>query len=280
MRFSANISTLWRESPFMERLQRARAAGFEAVEFWWPRGEDLQQLAARVRELGLRVVLFNFDAGDMPAGDRGLLSDPARHQGFREHVPVALELARALGCRRLNALVGLRIESLPLEEQLELARQNVAWAADQAAPHGIEVLIEPVNTHENGPYLLPTVEEAVAFIRAVGRDNVRLQYDLYHAQVMLGERPREAELLELFDAHRELISHVQIADWPGRGQPGSGSLDFQQILSALEERGYAGYVGLEYIPRGVGTDESLRWLPREARAGDARPSQILLAEGR
>ncbi len=280
MRFSANISTLWREVPFLERPEKARQAGFEAIEFWWPSGEDLQLLEAQVRELGLRVVLFNFDAGDMPSGDRGLLSDPAREHMFRENVPVALELARALGCKRLNALVGLRIETMPLEEQLELARRNIAWAAEQAAPHDIDVLVEPVNTHENGPYLLPTVEEAVAFIRSVGRDNVRLQYDLYHAQVMLGERPRETELLELFGAYREVISHVQIADWPGRGQPGSGSLDFQRIFEALEDQGYAGYVGLEYIPRGVDTDESLRWLPREARAGDAQPSQILLAEGR
>ncbi|MDP9006017.1 MAG: TIM barrel protein, partial [Actinomycetota bacterium] len=147
---------LFKELDFTDRFGRAAEAGFAAVEFWWPSGEDLGGVEAAVKEAALQVTLFNFDAGDMPAGDRGLLSDPERHQEFRDNVPVALELARSLECPRLNALVGLEIEGVDTAEQLELAADNVGWAADQAAEHGIEVMIEAVNTFENGPYLLPT----------------------------------------------------------------------------------------------------------------------------
>src|SRR5947209_10612701 len=170
----------------MERFGKAAEAGFKAVEFWWPTGQNLQEVIAAVKDAGLTVDLFNFDAGNMPTGDRGLLSDPVRQAQFRENVPVALDLATQLGTRKLNALVGRQLPDLTRDEQLELARKNVAWAADQARQQSIEILIEAVNTFENGPYLLSRTEQVARFIESVGRENVKLQYDVYHMQRMEG----------------------------------------------------------------------------------------------
>src|SRR5215207_4353809 len=160
MRFCANISLLFAEVPFLERFAAARSAGFDAVEMWWPRGENLDAVEAAVADAGVEVVLLNFDAGDMPAGDRGLLSDPAREHEFHANVPVALALADAIGCTRLNALVGFG--------DLDLARRNVRRAADAAARQGASILIEAVNTFENGPYLLSNTRDSASFVRSVG----------------------------------------------------------------------------------------------------------------
>src|ERR671917_1414938 len=156
MRFSANVSILFKEAPFLERFGRAAATGFSAVEFWWPSGEDLGAIERAVEDAELRVALMNFDAGDMAAGDRGLVSDPEREERFRENVPVALELARSLGCQSMNVLVGHTLVGMDREEQLALARRNVGFAADEARKVGIGVLVEAVNTFEKGPYLLHT----------------------------------------------------------------------------------------------------------------------------
>jgi hydroxypyruvate isomerase len=260
MRFCANVSLLFAEHPFLERFAHARAVGFDAVELWWPSGEDLAAVAAAVREADLDVALLNFDAGDMSAGDRGLLSDPERVATFQDGVPVALELARELGVRRLNALVGLRVGAISLEEQLALARENVRFAADAALGQGAEVLIEAVNTFENGPYLLSTTSAALDFVAAVDRPNVRVQYDAYHMQRM------EGNLAATIKRHLDSIAHIQIADSPGRGEPGTGEIAYDWLLGWIDSLGYAGFVGLEYKPSEGDTDRSLAWLPREARA--------------
>ena len=207
-----DLSMLFKEADFVERFGRAAEAGFAAVEFWWPSGEDLGRVEAAVKDAGLQVALFNFDAGDMASGDRGLLSDPERQQEFRDNVPVSLELARSVGCRRLNALVGLALEGVDTAEQLELARDNVAWAADQAAEHGIDVMIEAVNTFENGPYLLATTKAAADFVDRVGRDNVKLQYDAYHMQRMEGN---------VVATVRERIASIATSRLPTRPTGGS-----------------------------------------------------------
>jgi hydroxypyruvate isomerase len=263
MRFCANVSMLFKDAPFVERFGRAAAAGFSAVEFLWPAGEDLGEVEAAIRDAGLTVALFNIYAGDMPAGDRGLLSDPERQDGFRENVPVALELAGRLGCRKMNALVGLELAGVGREEQLRLASENVAWAADRAAEYGVAVMIEAVNTIENGPYLLHTTEQTAGFVRSVGRENVALQYDVYHMQRM------EGNLTANIREHIGIIGHVQVADSPDRGEPGTGEICYGYVLGVLQELGYSGYVGLEYNPTTQRTEESLSWLPEEMRAGDA-----------
>ena len=270
MRFCPNLSMLFKEVDFVDRFASASETGFTAVEFWWPSGEDLASVEAAIKDAELHVALFNFDAGDMPGGDRGLLSDPERQQEFRDNVPVAIELARSVGCPRLNALVGLELDGIDTEEQFRLARDNVGWAADQAAEHGIEVMIEAVNTFENGAYLLYTTGAAAQFVEQVGRDNVKLQYDAYHMQRM------EGNVVATLRQHAGSITHVQVADSPDRGEPGTGELNYRFIFTALEELPYEGFVGLEYKPTTETTEESLAWLPREKRGGDVRVEDLNL----
>ena len=270
MRFSANVSILFKESPFLERFGRAREAGFSTVEFWWPSGEDVAEVERAVRDAGLSVALFNFDAGDMPSGDRGLVSDPGRVEQFRENVPVALDLARKLGCRRMNVLVGHEKEGMGREEQLALARENVAFAADGAKEAGVTVLVEAVNTFENGPYLLYTTGQAVQFARSVGRENVKIQHDLYHMQRM------EGNLVATLKENIGAIGHVQLADSPGRGEPGTGEIHYPFVLAELERLSYDGYVGLEYNPTTGTTEESLGWLPEAGRGADVPVSDLRL----
>jgi hydroxypyruvate isomerase len=270
MRFSANVSILFKEIPFLERFGRAAASGFSAVEFWWPSDEDPDEVGRAVKDSGVEVALFNFDAGDMPAGDRGLVSDPERERQFRENVPVALDLARSLGCTRMNVLVGHEIEGLDHEEQLALARENVRFAAEVAGAADVTVMVEAVNTFENGPYLLNTTRQAVEFVRSVGRDNVKVQHDLYHMQRM------EGNLVANLREHIGTIGHVQIADSPGRGEPGTGEIHYPYVLAALEDLDYSGYVGLEYNPTTETTEESFAWLPEEIRGGNVSVSDLKL----
>ena len=269
MRFSANVSILFKEVPFLERFGRAREAGFSAVEFWWPSGEDLGDVEAAIGDAGLTVALFNFDAGDMPGGERGLVGDPDRVGQFRENVPVALDLARRLDCRRMNVLVGHEKDGMDREEQLALAGENVAFAADGAREAGVTVVVEAVNTFENGPYLLPTTGQAVEFVKGVGR-GVKIQHDLYHMQRM------EGNLVATLREHVEHIGHVQIADSPGRGEPGTGEIQYPFVLAELENLGYDGYVGLEYNPATGTTGESFGWLPEQGRGGDVAVSDLKL----
>ena len=206
MKFCANVSILFKDAPFLERFERAAAAGFPAVELWWPAGERLDEIEDAVARAGLGVALINFDAGDMPAGDRGLLADPDRAHAFRENVPVALDLARRIGCERMNALVGLERSPGERDAQLTLAAENVHSAADQAAPHGIDITIEAVDTFENSPYLVHTTRQAAAFIDTVDRPNVRIQWDAYHMQRM------EGNLVATF-AGASRLNGQQFATW-------------------------------------------------------------------
>jgi hydroxypyruvate isomerase len=263
MRFSVNVSILFTDVPLLERFARAREAGFDAVELWWPSGEDPEAVRAAIEDAGVEVVLINFDAGDMPGGDRGLISDPERQEAFRANVPVALELAAAVGCTKLNALAGHELPDLERDAQLELARENVRFAADAAAEQGAQVLIEAVNTYENGPYLIPRTAVASEFVESVERDNVALQYDVYHMQRM------EGDLTATIERHFAEIAHIQVADSPGRGEPGTGEINFDYVFQRITELGYDGHIGLEYKPQGGDTEASLGWLPRERRGDRA-----------
>ncbi len=269
MKFSANLSTLYRDAHFLDRFRLAAEAGFSAVEFWWPT-ENLKDVEAAVKQSRLHVAVFNFAGGEMAAGERGLLSNPATFDEFRENVPVALELATRLECQKLNLLVGLALEGVPRQEQLELARKGLRWAARQAAAADVEVLVEALNTRDLPGYLLDNSRDAVAFIQSVGEPNVRLLYDVYHMQRM------EGNLTANLREHKEYIGHIQIADSPDRGEPGTGEINFPYVLQVIEELGYDGYVGLEYLPRSTDTESSLRWLPRELRASDVAISDLRL----
>jgi hydroxypyruvate isomerase len=254
LRFSPNLSILWQDVPLEERFARAAAAGFGAVELWWPGPETAERLPELTGEAGVRLALLNFDAGDMAAGDRGLASDPDRRAQLRENVPSALRIAAACGCTRLNLLLGLRRDGLGLDDQLALARENVRDAAALAAEQGATVLVEAVNECENGPYLVTRTADAAAFVESVGLPNVRLQYDAYHMQRMEGDLATNLERVW------PLVGHVQVADAPGRNQPGTGEINYRFLLGLLERKGYDGYVGLEYKPLDGRTDESFGWI--------------------
>lgn len=260
MRFCPNIHTLYTEVPLLERFSLAATSGFSAVEFWWPRGEDLDALITAIHSAGVEVALFTFDPGDQDLGDRGLAGVPGREAEFRENVPLALELATRLGCPRLTAGIGLECDGVDRDAQLELAVQNVRWAADQARPLDIDVLIEAVNTIDNGPYLLPRTRDAVWFIEQVDRPNVVLQHDIYHMQRM------EGDLAETLRRHIGAIAHIQIADSPQRQEPGTGEINYAFLFATLHELRYEGFVGLEYHPS-ESTGQSLSWLSSAARHG-------------
>lgn len=271
MRFCANLSILFKEAPLLDRFGLAAEAGFSAVEFWWPGHEaDLSDVERAAKDAGLAVALFNFDAGDMPNGDRGLVGDPERQEQFRENVPVALELARSLGCERMNVLAGHEKEGMERVEQLTFARENVAFAAEKARAAGVTVMVEAVNTFENGPYLLHTTEQAVSFVESVGRTNVQVQHDFYHMQRM------EGNLVANLRRYIEHVGHVQVADSPGRGEPGTGEIHYPFVLAELEKLGYDGYVGLEYNPTTQTTEGSLGWIPRELRASGGAVADLKL----
>ena len=262
LRYDVNVSILLKEHPFLERFDAAARLGFGAVEFWWPSGEDPAEVARRVRDAGVEVVLFNLDAGDMQAGDRGLLNDPGRSERLRRNVPAALELAERAGCTRLNALAGHWRAGVDPAEQLAMVRENVAWIAEQAAASGVTVMIEAVNSLQNGPYLFTTTADTLAFIDSIGAENVQYQYDVYHMQRM------EGNVVATLTAHIDRIGHIQIADSPGRHEPGTGELSYPYILHTLEALGYGGFIGLEYNPSGS-SEASFRWLPPDRRAGIA-----------
>ncbi|MGO9503296.1 MAG: hydroxypyruvate isomerase family protein [Streptosporangiaceae bacterium] len=253
MFFAPNLSMLWADLPLPERFERAARAGFGAVELWWP-GADAELLPGLTSRWGLRLALLNFDGGDLAVGDRGLAADPRRREQLRAHVPAALKIAQTCGCRRLNLLIGLRQERYSLTGQLECARDNVTWAADRAAQAGCEVMIEAINTIDNGPYLLTTTAAAAAFAREVDRPNVRLQYDVYNMQRM------EGDITSTLDRYWDLISHIQIADAPGRNEPGTGEINYRHVLDHLARKGYQGAVGLEYRPRTGRPEDSFGWL--------------------
>jgi hydroxypyruvate isomerase len=250
-RFCANVSLLFSELPLLERFAAARAAGFECVEMHWHRDVTPDQVLAAIEESSLQVALLNFDGGDTGSGDRGLLADPRRCREFLDNVPVALELAAAVGCRRLNALIGRRVDGLSPAEQLALARENVMFAADAAGRQGAEVLIEALNSRDTPGCLISSTATASELARSTGRANVRLQFDAYHMHRM-GE-----DLVATIRSHAAEIAHVQLADDPGRGDPGTGVIDFRSLLGALDQLQYDGWIGLEYLPPDGDTGASL-----------------------
>jgi len=269
LRYDVNLSMLFTELPVLQRPAAAAAAGFDAVEFWWPfdvavpPDAEVDRFVRAVTDAGVRLVGLNFFAGDMPAGDRGLVSWPGRTAEFRDAVQVAVGIAAQLGCRAFNALYGNRVDGADPAEQDELAVENLAFAADAASRIDGIVLVEPVSGAPRYP--LRTAADALAVIDRLPRpETVRLLADLYHLQVNGDDL--DAVVHRLVDR----IGHVQIADAPGRHEPGTGSLDIDGSLAKLAAGGYDGFVGLEYRPTGT-SEESFHWLPRERRSS-ARPS--------
>ena len=268
--YLVNCSLLFTEEPLLQQPAAARAAGFSAVEFWWPFAtpvppdREVDTFVAAVQEAGVALVGLNFFAGDLAGPDCGVLSIPGRGGQFRDNIDVTAGIGERLGVRGFNALYGNRVDGVAPEAQDELAIENIALAAKAAAGIGATVLIEPVSGPK--PYPLRMAGDAVAVVqraRAAGAANVGFLCDLYHLA------SNGDDLDAAIAAHAGVTAHVQIADAPGRGEPGSGELDLDRYLSALEDHGYRGWVSLEYKPTTT-TEASLAWLPRERRAGEGQ----------
>ena len=269
-RFDVNLSILFTELPLLERPAAARAAGFSAVELWWPfdvavpTDREVDALVAAAQDAGVRLVGLNFFAGDMPGGDRGLVSWPARAGELRDNLDVAVGLGQRLGCTAFNALYGNRVDGSTPEAQDDLATEQLALAAAAAGRVGGVVLVEAVSGAPRYP--LRTAADAVAVLdrveRETGAANLRFLCDLYHLAV------NGDDLDKVIATHTGRTGHVQIADAPGRHQPGTGRLDLDGHLRRLATAGYDGWVGLEYTPSGASAD-SFDWLPPERRSAGA-----------
>ncbi len=252
-KFAANLSMLFTELPFLERFAAARAAGFSAVEYLFPYEFPKEELAARLRAHGLKQVLHNLPAGDWAAGERGIACHPGRVDEFRAGVERAILYANALDCGQLNCLAGKLPATVSPEQARATLVANLRHAADRLRSAGIRLLVEPINSHDIPGFFLTCTEQAIEVIREVGDDNLLLQYDIYHAQRM------EGELAATLQRHLPNIGHIQVADNPGRNEPGTGEINYAFLFRHLDALGWKGYVGCEYRPR-AGTVEGLAWM--------------------
>jgi len=258
-RFSANLTMLWTELPVLERFRAAAEAGFRRVEILFVHELDPAAVERTLREHRLELVLFDPRPGDWAKGERGLLSVPGREAEFLQTVKDAIAAAQRFGTRRLNALAGIPPPGKSREEARRTAVANLQAAAPLVAKAGLTLLVENINTVDMPGYFAATPEIALDLVQAADSPNVRFQLDQYHAG-MMGKDARD-----VLRRHLARIGHVQIADVPGRHQPGTGRQPIPEFLSLLDELGYDGSVGLEYRPQGT-TDEGLAWLPRDRRA--------------
>ena len=254
-RFCANLSMMFTELPFLDRFAAAAEAGFTAVEFLFPYDHPAAEIGAKLEAAGLEQVLFNMPPGDWAMGERGMACLPGRQAEFRDGVKRALEYAAVLGNKRLHCMAGLLPAGLPQATAASLYATNLAWACEQAHAAGVLIVIEPINHRDMPGFFLNTTGHAAAVVEAIGRDRLAILFDIYHCQVTEGDvTSRMAKLLPL-------IGHIQLADVPGRNEPGTGELNWPYIFGRVDALGYDGWIGCEYRPAGK-TDDGLGWFSR------------------
>jgi len=257
-RFAANLTMLFTELPFLDRFAAAAKAGFEAVEFLFPYAYPAAEIRQRLDAHGLALVLHNLPAGDWDAGERGIACHPDRVAEFREGVAQALVYARALGVKQLNCLAGKAPQGVADEVLRETFVENLRFAAAELKKAGLRLLIEPINTFDIPGFYLNRTVQAVSILVEVGADNAFVQYDIYHAQRM------EGELAATVHKYLPRIGHIQLADNPGRNEPGSGEINYAFLFAHLDRIGYDGWIGCEYKPATT-TEAGLGWRQRLAR---------------
>lgn len=260
-RFAANLSMLFTEVPFLERFERAANAGFEAVEFLFPYAHTVEEIQARLNATGLKIVLHNLPAGDWDAGERGIACDPARVDEFRAGVAKAVTYAHALGVPQLNCLAGKAPAGVDAATLRRTFVENLRFAAAALNVAGLRLLIEPINPFDIPGFYLNRTDEALSILDEVGADNAFVQYDIYHAQ------RTEGELANTLQKNLARIGHVQLADNPGRNEPGTGEINYPFLFAHLDRIGYTGWVGCEYKPA-RDTESGLGWI--ETVAGQKR----------
>ncbi len=252
-KFAANLTMMFNEVDFLDRFEAAANAGFKAVEYLFPYDYDKDQVAERLKEHGLTQVLHNMPAGDWDAGDRGNACQPDRVGEFQEGVGRAIEYAKALGCQQINCLAGIPPSGVESDALLETFVHNLKFAAAKLKDAGITLLIEPINIRDIPGFYLINTGQARAIIQQVGSDNLKLQYDIYHMQIM------EGDLAPTIESNLDIIRHVQIADNPGRNEPGTGEINYPFLFDFLDEKGYDGWIGCEYRPLTT-TEAGLDWI--------------------
>lgn len=264
---SANISTLFRDLPFLDRIDAAHSAGFSALECWWPfdsavpSTKEVDAFVEAVDSAQMSLTALNFYAGDMAGGERGILCWPDDRSVFAESTAVLVEIAHRTGCRVFNALYGQDLEGVAPTLQTETALDNLAFAVSAVAPIGGTVVLEPLTAGMNGAYPLLTAADALSIAEQVPQGGVRLLLDTFHLT------NNAEDLAEILTLHGDQIGHVQVADAPGREQPGSGTIDFVSFFRGLAETPFRGHVGVEYVPSGP-TDQSFGWIGTLQRALD------------
>ena len=251
-KFAANLTMLFNELPFLDRFAAAKSAGFGGVEYLFPYDFEKAMLREKLQQHGLTQVLHNLPAGNWSAGERGIAIFPDRVDEFRDGVLQALDYAKALDCRQLNCLVGVAPVDADRFELTDVLLRNLRFAADVLARERIRLLIEPVNTRDIPGFFLSRTEQAVQIISDVRSDNLFIQYDIYHMQVM------EGDIARTMQRHLARIAHVQLADNPGRNEPGTGEINYPFLFRYLDEVGYGGWIGCEYKPK-TATVEGLGW---------------------
>ena len=256
--FAANLTMLFNEVPFMERFEAAAKAGFKHVEFLFPYAFPAADIKARLDDNGLSLVLHNLPAGDWDAGERGIACHPDRVEEFRSGVAKAIEYAKVLGVKQVNCLVGKVPAGADEKAVHQTMVENLRFAAGELKNAGLRLLIEPINTFDIPGFALNRTEQALALIDEVGSDNLFVQYDIYHAQRM------EGELGATLEKNLARIGHIQLADNPGRNEPGTGEINYPFLFKLIDRIGYTGTIGCEYKPAGA-TEAGLGW--REKLAG-------------
>ncbi|GGK03631.1 2-oxo-tetronate isomerase [Pseudomonas matsuisoli] len=251
-RFAANLSLMFADAPFLDRFDRAARAGFKGVEYLFPYGESAADLAQRLEQHDLIQVLFNLPPGNFGAGERGLAALPGRESEFREGLERALEYAQVLRCANLHAMAGIVADEGSKPAMRDCYLRNLQYAARRMAPLGMTLLIEPINTRSMPGYFLNHQAQAHDIVAELAEPNLRVQLDFFHAQIMDGN------LAAGFRRYQSSVGHVQIAGVPDRHEPDEGEVDYAYLFRMLDESGYDGWVGCEYVPRGR-TEDGLGW---------------------
>ncbi len=259
-RFSANLTMMFNEVDFLHRFERASRAGFTGVEFMFPYEWEREELAEKLDKYGLEMVLHNLPAGNWAAGERGIACLPERVGEFQEGVGLAIEYAKALKCPRLNCLVGITPKGVPAEKVRQKLVDNLRFAAAALEEEGISLLVEPLNDRDVPGFYLVHTRDALQLLKEVNHANLWLQYDIYHMQVM------EGNLTKTIRDNLARIAHIQLADNPGRHEPGTGEINFTNLLRFIDEVGYKGWIGCEYKPAGV-TEDGLEWVKPYLKQG-------------
>jgi hydroxypyruvate isomerase len=254
-RFAANLSMLFTEVPFLDRFEQAAKAGFEAVEFWFPYEFEAREIRRRLDDNGLTLALHNLHPGDADKGDRGIACNPARKDEFRASVALGITYAHALGAGQLNCLAGKAPAGFSSDALRACFVDNLRYAANAFKAEGLRLLIEPINHFDVPGFYLNYTAQAAEIIAAVDADNLFIQYDMYHAQRM------EGELATTVQKYLPKIGHIQIADNPGRNEPGSGEINFSFLFAHLDRINYKGWIGCEYNPA-TSTTDGLNWRDR------------------